>query len=304
MPAGLCDCFLLRKSRTPRHNEVKEGDSRSTSGGSPTYQEISESSLPEQPLLDPESEAKRDPFAPSFSPFNSPRMLIQSKEPLKARDHDGEKKNRSMAAQMNSRLSVLPQRDDMECEPNCSILEGSVSPGEATRPSFEEVVGWSQSMDILLSSRPGVSAFRAFLRTEYSEENLDFWLACEKYRSTSLAAVDLEARKLFAEFIGVQAPKEINLDSRTRAAILTSLSQPTVCSFDTAQKRVYSLMEKDSYPRFLRADLYLNLLGGKNGEETSACGLSTHINGGLTKDTTISLKEHAISSLAKLDQRS
>ncbi|XP_069460445.1 regulator of G-protein signaling 8-like isoform X4 [Ambystoma mexicanum] len=232
------------------------------------------------------------------------RKLIQSKEPLKARDHDGEKKNRSMAAQMNSRLSVLPQRDDMECEPNCSILEGSVSPGEATRPSFEEVVGWSQSMDILLSSRPGVSAFRAFLRTEYSEENLDFWLACEKYRSTSLAAVDLEARKLFAEFIGVQAPKEINLDSRTRAAILTSLSQPTVCSFDTAQKRVYSLMEKDSYPRFLRADLYLNLLGGKNGEETSACGLSTHINGGLTKDTTISLKEHAISSLAKLDQRS
>lgn len=265
MPSGLCDCFLLRKNTTPRRNMAKEKDSKTRSRESLmpqelVYQDISVSSLAEQPLLDPVTEAKSDPFAPSFSPFNSPRMCINSKDVSRTSNQLSEKKNRNIARQMNSRLSFLLQRQDTVSEQNDSALEETDKLSKATRPSLEEVMSWSRSLETLLSSCSGVATFRSFLQSEYSDENLEFWLACEKYRSTCITEMDHAARRIFTEFIGVQAPKEINLDSHTRDSILASLNQPTLCSFDTAQKRVYSLMEKDSYPRFLRSDLYLHCM--------------------------------------------
>lgn len=38
------------------------------------------------------------------------------------------------------------------------------------------------------------------------------------------------------------------------------MKAPTPTCFDEAQKVVYTLMEKDSYPRFLKSNIYLNLL--------------------------------------------
>ncbi|MGH0159536.1 UNVERIFIED_CONTAM: hypothetical protein FKN15_057337 [Acipenser sinensis] len=111
----------------------------------------------------------------------------------------------------------------------------------------------------------GVAAFRSFLRSEFSEENIEFWLACQDYRGTKPATnIIPKARKIFSDYIGIQAPKEINLDSETREAIMHSLAQPTRSCFDAAQTRVYSLMEKDSYPRFLKSKIYLDLV--KQGE--------------------------------------
>ncbi|DAA15474.1 TPA: regulator of G-protein signaling 16-like [Bos taurus] len=46
----------------------------------------------------------------------------------------------------------------------------------------EDVLGWKESFDLLLSSKNGVAPFDAFLKTEFSEENLEFWLACEEFK--------------------------------------------------------------------------------------------------------------------------
>lgn len=57
----------------------------------------------------------------------------------------------------------------------------------------------------------GVAAFRAFLKTEFSEENLEFWLACEEFkkiRSTTKLAT--KAHRIFEEFVDVQAPREVS----------------------------------------------------------------------------------------------
>ncbi|KAG8141879.1 hypothetical protein E2320_006544, partial [Naja naja] len=98
------------------------------------------------------------------------------------------------------------------------------------------------------SSHPcsdGVAAFRSFLRTEFSEENLEFWLACEEYKNIkSQSKMIAKAKKIFTEYIAVQSCKE-NI---------------TWGCFDLAQRRIYGLMEKDSYPRFLRSELYLDLI--------------------------------------------
>lgn len=53
---------------------------------------------------------------------------------------------------------------------------------------------------------------------------------------------------------------QINIDCGTRENITKNISQPTLTSFDTAQKLIYSLMARDCYPRFLKSDVYQGLL--------------------------------------------
>lgn len=58
----------------------------------------------------------------------------------------------------------------------------------------------------------GVAAFHTFLKTEFSEENLEFWLACEEFKklrsATKLAS---QAHRIFEEFIRSEAPKEVRV---------------------------------------------------------------------------------------------
>ena len=53
---------------------------------------------------------------------------------------------------------------------------------------------------------------------------------------------------------------QINIDCGTREDITDSVSHPTRTSFDRAQRLIYRLMKKDSYPRFLKSDIYETLL--------------------------------------------
>lgn len=56
----------------------------------------------------------------------------------------------------------------------------------------------------------GLAVFQAFLRTEFSEENLEFWLACEDFKKVkSQSKMASKAKKIFAEYIAIQACKEV-----------------------------------------------------------------------------------------------
>ncbi|XP_058863240.1 regulator of G-protein signaling 8-like isoform X2 [Acipenser ruthenus] len=229
MSSGLCDCFLLR-----RHGAAR-------AGGAPGGQEsqvLSQEALMSQDLVYqeisvsslPETQNQAPPKQDSaFNTFQTSTLLIDSTNSSKSTVKSNEKKRNS------------------------------------TMPTSLEALEWSRSLEVLLSHHYGVAAFRSFLRSEFSEENIEFWLACQDYRGTKPATnVIPKARKIFSDYIGIQAPKEINLDSETREAIMHSLAQPTRSCFDAAQTRVYSLMEKDSYPRFLKSKIYLDLV--KQGE--------------------------------------
>lgn len=53
---------------------------------------------------------------------------------------------------------------------------------------------------------------------------------------------------------------QINIDHKTREVIRSNIKVPSAVCFEDAQKMVYGLMEKDSYPRFLKSDIYRTLL--------------------------------------------
>uniref|UniRef100_A0A4W5NN04 Regulator of G-protein signaling 1 n=1 Tax=Hucho hucho TaxID=62062 RepID=A0A4W5NN04_9TELE len=108
------------------------------------------------------------------------------------------------------------------------------------------------------------AAFREFLKSEYSEENILFWLACEEYKNIkSLPEMISSANRIYSEFVECEAPRQINIDCGTRENITKNISQPSLTSFDTAQKLIYSLMARDCYPRFLKSDIYQDMLRGK-----------------------------------------
>lgn len=52
----------------------------------------------------------------------------------------------------------------------------------------------------------GLQAFRGFLRSEFSEENLKFWLACEDYRASPSKT---KASSIYSQFINTDAPQEV-----------------------------------------------------------------------------------------------
>ncbi|XP_029474006.1 regulator of G-protein signaling 8 [Rhinatrema bivittatum] len=160
---------------------------------------------------------------------------------------------------MRTRLACLSHKSD-SCSDFTAVLPDKPSRA-LKRLSTEEAMRWAHSFDLLLSHKYGLSVFQAFLKTEFSEENLEFWMACEEYKKTrSAAKLPAKAHRIYQEFIDVQAPREVNIDFQAREITKKNLQQPSLSCFDLAQVRVHSLMEKDSYPRFLRSKIYKDLL--------------------------------------------
>lgn len=141
----------------------------------------------------------------------------------------------------------------------------------SVRPSGEEAKQWARSFIDLTQSKYGLALFHVFLSREFSEENIEFWLACEDFKKCRLNKLPVKAKRIFNEFIASRAPKEVNLDALTRSEIMDCLDRPDHHSFDRAQRRVQGLMEQDAYMRFLQSDLYLELCSDSaNSEQYTA----------------------------------
>uniref|UniRef100_A0A3Q0SNU7 Regulator of G protein signaling 5b n=1 Tax=Amphilophus citrinellus TaxID=61819 RepID=A0A3Q0SNU7_AMPCI len=136
-------------------------------------------------------------------------------------------------------------------------ITGQSKKSDKLRFNTDEPLKWKESFDNLLSN--GLCLFRAFLVSEFSEENIAFYLACEDYRATKHSKLASKAKKIYDEFIGSDAPREVNLDHVTKAVTKENMEQPSQSCFDLAQSKIYTLMEKDCYPRFLKSSTYLEL---------------------------------------------
>nr|XP_033791603.1 regulator of G-protein signaling 17 isoform X2 [Geotrypetes seraphini] len=132
---------------------------------------------------------------------------------------------------------------------------------ECQNPTADEILSWSQNFDKMMKSPAGRNLFREFLRTEYSEENLLFWLACEDLRNEqNKKVVEEKARLIYEDYISILSPKEVSLDSRVREVINRNLLDPSPHMYEDAQLQIYTLMHRDSFPRFLNCTIYKALV--------------------------------------------
>ncbi|XP_070088630.1 regulator of G-protein signaling 11 isoform X13 [Equus caballus] len=127
-------------------------------------------------------------------------------------------------------------------------------------PTKLRVDRWGFSFRELLEDPMGRAHFMEFLRKEFSAENLSFWEACEELRHGGQAQVPALVDAVYEQFLAPGAARWVNIDSHTMERTLEGLRRPHRYVLDDAQLHIYMLMKKDSYPRFLKSDMYRGLL--------------------------------------------
>ncbi|XP_034036677.1 regulator of G-protein signaling 5a [Thalassophryne amazonica] len=134
-------------------------------------------------------------------------------------------------------------------------------PEKLQKPTPEEAAQWREGLDRVLNNSYGQVAFRNFLQSEFSEENIEFWVACEEFKKTkNPELMAAKAKKIYEDFIQSDGPREVNIDHVTKDVTLRNLVTLSSSTFDLAQNRIFSLMENDSFGRFLRTEQYQELV--------------------------------------------
>ncbi|XP_059111613.1 regulator of G-protein signaling 20 isoform X2 [Peromyscus eremicus] len=158
-------------------------------------------------------------------------------------------------------LTVRNQEDQRPGRASHELRTDIPACEESPTPTLEEVCAWAQSFDNLMVTPAGRNAFREFLRTEFSEENMLFWMACEELkREANQSTIEEKAKMIYEDYISILSPKEVSLDSRVREGINRNMVDPSQHIFDDAQLQIYTLMHRDSYPRFMNSTVYKDLL--------------------------------------------
>ncbi|KAL5104759.1 Regulator of G-protein signaling 4 [Taenia crassiceps] len=247
---------------------------------SPTSREDHQPSIPkdQSPSAETPSEPPQHPPVPLLvvSDAHSPPLLDADHKGIPA-GGDGKKRTsnvRGRISQFWRQTAAAALRHQKQAEEAVGSTSASASnPEEAITqrvlttifkhswPTLQQVTCWQQSFQNLLQDPHGLLVFREFLQGEFSDENLEFWIACQKYKAlTDESLQRLRAQEIYDGFIAFQSQREVNLDCETRIQTELRLSQAEPDLFDASQKRIEALMEKDPYRRFLRSALYLKLI--------------------------------------------
>lgn len=56
----------------------------------------------------------------------------------------------------------------------------------------------------------GLSLFRRYLTSEYSEENLEFWILCERYKYEPANDLEEKADEIYRGYLAPQSLREVN----------------------------------------------------------------------------------------------
>ncbi|KAH0623699.1 hypothetical protein JD844_006761 [Phrynosoma platyrhinos] len=128
---------------------------------------------------------------------------------------------------------------------------------------------WATSLENLLEDREGVKRFREFLKREFSEENVLFWLACEEFKKIhDKKQMQAKANEIYATFLSSKASSQVNVEGQSRLDE-SILEEPHPLMFQKLQDQIFSLMKYDSYSRFLKSDMFLKLKQTEEQEENS-----------------------------------
>ena len=51
--------------------------------------------------------------------------------------------------------------------------------------------------------------FTGFLKSEFSQENIEFWEACEDFKRLPAKQMEAKAKQIFELYLSVDSPKEV-----------------------------------------------------------------------------------------------
>ena len=80
---------------------------------------------------------------------------------------------------------------------------------------------WDRRSSVVSYVAVGRQVFTEFLRLEYSEENMLFWIACEELKHEQVPdRIEDRARTIYEDYISILSPKEVRLQTLILCSVL------------------------------------------------------------------------------------
>ncbi|XP_056005277.1 regulator of G-protein signaling 12-like isoform X4 [Ostrea edulis] len=166
--------------------------------------------------------------------------LSHSHESLIALEHDHQAQRISSAGSVNNINSHNSDDDE-----------------DLKEEEIGRVAGWAVNFEKLLKDGAGLIVFTEFLKKEFSQENIIFWKAVEQYKKVVEADKrKVKAKEIFSKHVSVKATDPINIEQSARQQVEKQLDNPSSGTFDRPQQEIFKLMKQDSYPRFIKSEMY------------------------------------------------
>lgn len=160
---------------------------------------------------------------------------------LIALEHDHQGQRMSLAGSVNN-INARNSDDDDE---------------DQKEEEIGRVAGWAVNFEKLLKDGSGLVVFTEFLKKEFSQENIIFWKAVEQYKKIIEADKrKAKAKEIFMKHVSVKATDPINIEQNARQQVEKQLDSPSISTFERPQQEIFKLMKQDSYPRFIKSELY------------------------------------------------
>ncbi|XP_069066756.1 axin-1 [Pleurodeles waltl] len=183
-------------------------------------------------------------------PGEEGKLILSDPRPLNNNYYSG--KGEGLKSETST---ATPRRSDLDLgyEP-----EGSASP---TPPYLK----WAESLHSLLDDQDGTNLFRTFLKQEECADLLDFWFACSGFRKQGPAGSSEDKRlklskAIFKKYIldnnGIVS-RQIKPATKSFIKDCVMHQQIDAAMFDQAQTEIQLMMEENTYPVFLKSDIYL-----------------------------------------------
>ncbi len=89
------------------------------------------------------------------------------------------------------------------CDPSLVVLAILLPPPSCAPPPMH-------GCDPLSCCTDGLVLFEDFLKSEFSEENIQFWKACQRFKTVPMETLSDEAKAIHDEYILQRAPKWVS----------------------------------------------------------------------------------------------
>lgn len=154
---------------------------------------------------------------------------------LKIDSAKGKKRRRDAISKQVSRIALA------------ELMKNSPQASHIVAPDFKAFLMHDDNIEV----------FEEFLQASYCKENLDFYLACERYRKLDPDRVGGQmikfmATQIFNDFLADDARQPINVNSSCIDRIRANLKNPQPDLLRDAQAEIFNLLKTDCYPRFCK----------------------------------------------------
>lgn len=164
---------------------------------------------------------------------------------------------------------------DVSCKEDMEAPLGFEPEGSAaSSPPFNEnspppYLKWAENIEALFEDLEGVRLFKKFLDQESSSNPLDFWFACkglqEGVQSDEEEKIQSLVKLIYKRYI---RGDHLQLPTDMKKSITTKFKKQSYNQgiFKEAQMLIQSRMSNDTYPLFLKSDIYVQYvqLGGES----------------------------------------